>query len=88
MASDRFDALGLQDPQEPDLRRGRGVANLVEKKGTAVRGLESPGAVLECPGKRPPYVAEELALDEAIREATTVDAEVGPGSSPAKSLSH
>jgi hypothetical protein len=51
-----------------------------------VRGLESPGAFLECPGKRAPDVAEELALDEAIRETATVDAEVGSGASPAQPM--
>jgi hypothetical protein len=76
----------FQHPEETDLHRGRDVADLVEKKGTAVRGLESSGAFLECPGKRPPDVAEELAFDEAIRESTTVDAEVGSDASRAQPM--
>ena len=31
MAADRFDALGLQNPQKPDLHRGRDIADLVGK---------------------------------------------------------
>ncbi len=53
--------------QQLDLDRGREVAHLVQEDRAPVGELEAPLLGLVGAGKRPLFVPEELALDNALR---------------------
>ena len=76
--ADRGDGLFLQDAQELGLRRQRQVADLVEEQGAAVGGGDVPGARREGAGERPLGVAEELGLDERLRDGGAIQRAEGP----------
>jgi hypothetical protein len=56
----------LQHPQQLGLHRERHFADFIEEQRTAIGEFETAGLVLECAGKRPFYVPEELALEETF----------------------
>src|SRR5436190_19354396 len=63
----------LEHAQQLDLRRWRRLADLVEKKGARGGGREQTFLVLHRAGERSLHVAEELTLEQALGEGTTVD---------------
>lgn len=63
----------LQDPQQLDLRPQRKIADLVEKQRAAVRGLEPPCRAGDRARKSAFFVAEQIALDQGLREGPAVD---------------
>jgi hypothetical protein len=58
----------LQDPQDLGLERVRGIADLVEEDGSAVRPLEQPCARAPPGSQRVGFLAEQLELQERLRE--------------------
>src|SRR5205823_7997903 len=64
------------------LRTRRHVANLVEKNGAAVRQLEFAAARLGGAGERALFVAEQLALDQLLRDGRAVDLDERPVGAP------
>ena len=72
----------LQHAQELGLDMGRHLADLIEQNGTPVSQLETPLALGQRAGESALFVAEELALDEILRDGRAVDLDerpVGPG---------
>jgi hypothetical protein len=55
------------------LPRERQLADLVEEDRPSLRRLQEPALRLGCPGEGPTLVAEQLALEEAVRERCAVD---------------
>ncbi len=72
-AAQPFDALGLDRAQHLGLHRERHLANLVEEDGAAVRHLELAQLALVCAGERPPLVAEQLGLEQGLRNRRAID---------------
>ena len=62
----------LDDAQHLRLRPRRQLANLVEKERAAVRFFEHAGALGRRAGERAARVAEQLGLDEVVRQRGTV----------------
>jgi len=62
----------LQDPQELDLQGGGEIADLVEEDRAAIRQLEAALALGDGTGEGPLLVAEELALQELLRQGGAV----------------
>ena len=73
LAPQPFELLGLQDAQEPDLRRGRDFADFVQEHGAAVGLLEPARLLTDGPGEGAFLVAEELAFEKCGREGRAVD---------------
>ena len=65
----------LDRAQKLCLQRWRRLTDLIEKHRAAVGGFEQPGAGLGCARERALLVAEQLALEQALRERRTVDAQ-------------
>ena len=64
----RSKALLLQDAQQLHLRAARQVADLVEEEGAAVGQLEAAPVLAVRPGEGAPLVAEQLRLEERLRQ--------------------
>ena len=71
--AEREDLARLEDAQELRLRVERHVADLVEEERPAVGELDEPGLVAVGAGERAAAVAEELALEEVVRDGGAVD---------------
>jgi len=71
--SDALEISGLEHAQELRLKIERHVRDLVEEQCPTVGELEPSDAVALRVGERPLDVAEELALEDAIRQPTGVD---------------
>jgi hypothetical protein len=69
---DALDFAFLQDAQHLRLRRGRHVPNLVEEDRAAVGLHELARLFAVGAGERAAFVAEELGLDEAVRDRGAV----------------
>ena len=67
--ADRPHLAFLQHAQELDLQRQRHVADLVEQKRAAVRGLEQALVRLHGARERAARVPEQLGLEELRRES-------------------
>ena len=63
----------LQHAQQLDLYGHRQIADLVEKQRAAVGRFEPASALLGGPRERALLVAEQLALDQRLREGSAVD---------------
>jgi hypothetical protein len=72
IASDAVDDLFLQNAKQFDLERGIQIADLVEKKSTAVGLLKPADPDPIGPGERPLLVAEQLALQKGLRNRGAV----------------
>ena len=72
-AADRHVLAFLQHAQQPGLRLGRHVADLVEEQRAAVRLLELAGRALDRAGEGAALVAEQLALDQLARDRRHVE---------------
>ena len=71
--ADALDHALLQEAQELRLQRDRKIADFVEEQRTAVGGLDLAQRLLGGPGERPLLVAEELALEQGVRNRRAVD---------------
>jgi hypothetical protein len=67
------DLVLLQHAEELRLHRERHLADLVEQDRAAARRLEEPTVVLARAGERPAPMAEELALEQRLRQGGAVD---------------
>jgi len=67
----------LQEPQQRDLSLGREGIDLVEEERPAVRLRDDAVACVLGIGKRAGAVAEQLGLDQAIRNGAAVDGDEG-----------
>src|SRR4029450_3991006 len=74
-AADAHDLLGLEGPQQRSLRRARHLTDLVEKARPAVRELQQAGLGRLGVREGAALVSEQLALAQALGEATAVQAE-------------
>src|SRR5262245_36898018 len=71
-ASDPPERLLLDHAQQLDLERERDVADLVEEQRALVGELEEALLVVERPGERAAHVAEELRLEQGLRDRRAV----------------
>ena len=72
-----LELLLLEDAQQLDLRRGGELSHLVEEDRPPVRLLEPSAPLVEGAGKGPPFVAEEFAFDQGVRNGRAVDLDEG-----------
>ena len=68
LSADAFQPAVLQDAKQPDLRGRRQFAQFVEQQRAAVGPLEPALAGFDGPGERAPLVAEQLRVDQFVRE--------------------
>ena len=73
----------LDHAQQPELHRRRHLADLVQEDRAAVRLLEQPAAVRRRAGERAARVAEELGLQQRLRQRPAVLGDEGPGAASA-----
>src|SRR4029079_6889642 len=71
--AEALDLALLEDAQELDLHVARQVTDLVEEQGAAVGGLEAALAARGGSGEGPLLVAEQLRLEDALRDGGAVD---------------
>ena len=72
-AADARELALLQHAQQLRLQAERHVADLVEEEGAAGGGLELADAALGGAGERAALVAEELALEQLVRDRRAVE---------------
>ncbi|MNH24092.1 hypothetical protein D3C79_840090 [compost metagenome] len=72
-ASDPFDVLLLQKPQQVGLQLQGQVTDLVQKQGAAMGRFDSPGLALMGAGKRALFVPEQLGLNQVFGYRPAVD---------------
>ena len=78
--ADRREGALLQHLQQLDLHRYRDLADLVEEqRAVLAAALEHAGVVVDGAGERALAVAEQLRLDQVLRELRQVDGEEGLG---------
>src|SRR5437867_9559814 len=75
LAAERLDLSFLQRTQELRLRGEGKVDDLIEEKASALCQLELPFLSLMCPRERALLVAEELRLDQGVRDRAAVDSD-------------
>ena len=68
----------LQHPQQPGLQRERHLPDLVQEQRALVRDLQQAALPVARVGECAFLVAEELALQEVLRESRAVDGEERP----------
>ena len=76
--ADPLELLLLQHAQQLDLGVERQLAHLVQEQGALVGQLEAPDPALQRAGERALLVAEQLALDHALRDRAAVDLDERP----------
>jgi hypothetical protein len=69
---DAAERAGLDEAEQLHLQGQGDVAHLVEEEGAAVARLDEPGLALARPGKGALLEAEQLALEERLRDAAAV----------------
>src|SRR5205814_808121 len=62
----------LQKSQQFRLRGHRHLTDLIEEKRSAVGGLDQTCAITICSSERTAYVAEQLALNQVLRQRRAV----------------
>ena len=72
VAADALELALLQHAQELGLHRGRHLTDLVEEERATVRELEAPDASRARASERAGLVAEQLALEQALRKRGAV----------------
>jgi hypothetical protein len=75
--ADPADLAGFEETQQLDLDRLVELADFVEEERAAVGDLKKALAMGVGPGEGPLAVAEQLALDEVLRERSAVDRDEG-----------
>ena len=78
------DLAFLQHAKELGLNRQRKVRDLVEEEAASLRELEVPVLPLTRAGERPLFVAEQLGLDQRLRNPATVERDEGSCASKAQ----
>src|SRR5215831_15520215 len=78
-AADALDDALLKRTQQLRLRRQRKIANLVQEQRSARRLLDAANLAARRAREGALLVAEELALDEILRERSAVDGDEGFG---------
>ena len=73
VGAERLDRPLLQHAQQLGLRRQRHLGDLVEQQRAAVGRLEAAVAALDRAGERAALVAEQLRLEQRLRERRAVD---------------
>src|SRR5262249_14103705 len=76
-AADALELALLQRAQEPPPHLDGGLAELDAEERAAVRELEAPRFAAHGAGERAALVAEELALDELLRDRRAIDLDEG-----------
>lgn len=71
-SSNPFDLPVLERPQQPNLRRRRQLADLVEKKGAAMGPFEASPVKMARPGEGSFFVTEELAVEHSGSDGAAV----------------
>ncbi len=79
MSADALDHPLLQETQQLGLQRQRHVADLVEEQRAVVGVLDLSASLFGCTRESPLLVPEELALEQRIRNRSTVDRDEWPG---------
>ena len=72
-AAQTFDRTVLQDAKQLHLHAQRHVVDVVEKDRPPLSQFEPSRPILDGPGERAPFMAEELRLDQRLREQCTAD---------------
>ncbi len=75
VAANAFEGARLKDAQNLGLRGQRHVADLIEKDRAAVTLLELADALRGRAGERAPFVAEQFALQQVLRNGRAIDGE-------------
>src|SRR6266852_5374529 len=73
MTADALEWVALEHAQEFSLGAGVHLADLIQKDGTPVGGLELADFLFRGPGERAFFVAEKLALQESFRERRAIE---------------
>ena len=73
VAAHALDLPLLERSQNLGLHRERHIADLVEKERAAVRGLEPAAPGPDGPGKSAPFMAEQLGLQQPLRNGGAID---------------
>src|ERR1039458_1359227 len=68
-----FERLFLDEVQKFGLKRCCQICNFIEEDGSAVRGFEESGLILDCAVESTARMAEQLALEKMFRMSGTVD---------------
>ena len=76
--ADALELALVQHAEQFHLEFGRGAVDLVEEDGSAVRGLEPAGLVLDRAGERPLDVAEQFAFEQILVQCPAIDANERP----------
>jgi hypothetical protein len=72
-AAEALEFLLLQNAQELYLKLQRNFADFVEKEGSLIREFEAPELAGNRPCESAPFVAEKLALEESMRNSSTIE---------------
>ncbi len=78
----------LDDGQQLGLERLRQEPDLVQEDRALVRGLEEPGLCASCVGEGAPLVAEQLRLEQRLRNRRAVERHEGAGRARAGAVEH
>src|SRR3990170_7707832 len=73
ISPDPLEFLFLQDAQYLGLCVQAHVPDLIQKEGPSVCKLKLPLLYRNGPGKGPPFMTEQLAFDEGLRDCRTID---------------
>ena len=73
VAAEALQAFVLEHPQQLHLGRRRHIADLIQKKRALVGLLEPPNAPRLGPGERAPFVTEQFALEQRLRDGRAID---------------
>src|SRR5208282_4979262 len=68
-----FERLFLDEVQKFGLQGCRQICNFIEEDGSAVRGFEESGRIVDCAVESTADMAEQLALEEVFRMSGAVD---------------
>ena len=77
-AADALEALLFEEAQQLGLQRRHHLADLVEEHRAAVGALEQPALLHPRIGERAALVAEQLALEQLLRQRRAGDVHEGP----------
>src|SRR5207244_13077262 len=72
-----YDAI-LQHAQQLDLHGGGGLADLVEEDRAAIGLLKEPALLADGAGERAALVAEQLRLEQGLRQGAAIDGDELP----------
>ena len=82
VAADALERAVLEHAQQPHLRVGRQLADLVEEERSAVGALEPALPLADRAGEAAALVTEELGIDQSGRDRAAVHAQEGAARAP------